>query len=159
MAPKKKAPKNPPLGCKRAASHCCGTGPCGSACIPPSGQYLLRAASRSSSRAAALFARRPPTPKQMDENRLVEEARMTAEEAAADEEWMVGLSAFLLTRTSRSLRTVRTGYAYQVLAPCLLCVPEAQGSLARGRHYTVRTPCAHQPRASCRTCVPRTVAP
>ena len=63
------------------------------------------------------------------------------------------------TRTSRSLRTVRTGYAYQVLAPCLLCVPEAQGSLARGRHYTVRTPCAHQPRASCRTYVPRTVAP
>lgn len=128
MAPKKKAPKNPPLGCKRAASHCCGTGPCGSACIPPSGQYLLRAASRSSSRAAALFARRPPTPKQMDENRLVEEARMTAEEAAADEEWMVGLSAFLLTRTSRSLRTVRSIYAYQPPA----C--EGAGQLTPRRH-------------------------
>ena len=42
----------------------------------------------------------------MDETRLVEEARMTAEAAAADEEWMTGLSASVLTRTSQSLRTV-----------------------------------------------------
>ena len=31
----------------------------------------------------------------MDENRLVEEARMTAEAAAADQEWMAGLAAWL----------------------------------------------------------------
>ena len=31
----------------------------------------------------------------MDENRLVEEARLTAEAAAADEEWQLGLSAWL----------------------------------------------------------------
>jgi hypothetical protein len=53
---------------------------------------------------------------------------MTAEEAAADEEWMVGLSAFLLTRTSRSLRTVRSIYAYQPPA----C--EGAGQLTPRRH-------------------------
>ena len=47
------------------------------------------------SRAALRAARRGPTPKEMDENRLVEEARMTAEAAAADQEWMAGLAAWL----------------------------------------------------------------
>eukprot|EP00964_Phaeocystis_antarctica_P160631 scaffold132402_cov57-Phaeocystis_antarctica.AAC.2 len=48
----------------------------------------------------------------------------------------------MLTRTSRSLRTVRTGYAYQPPA----YVPEAQGSCCA----MVRTSCAYQPRV-CRT--------
>ena len=53
---------------------------------------------------------------------------MTAEAAAADEEWMTGLSASVLTRTSQSLRTVRTGYACQPPA----C--EGAGKLTPRRH-------------------------
>ena len=42
-----------------------------------------------------LFTRRPPTPKELEERRLVEEVRLTAEAAADDEEWMTGLRAWL----------------------------------------------------------------
>ena len=67
----------------------------------------------------------------------------------------------VLTRTSRSRRTVRAGYACGLLRAD---APEAQGNLP---HTTVRPPYAYQPRP-CRTYrvpasgvpyVPRTVAP
>ena len=60
---------------------------------------------------------------------------------------------------SRGLRTVCTyglRVLYQPAACCVLCVPEAQGSLPEGpTHctYTVSVP------ASAALCVPRTVAP
>ena len=60
---------------------------------------------------------------------------------------------------SRGLRTVCTyglRVLYQPPACCVLCVPEAQGSLPEGpTHctYTVSVP------ASAALCVPRTVAP
>ena len=75
---------------------------------------------------------------------------MTAEAAAADQEWMAGLSASVLTRTSQSLRTVRTDYACQPPA----C--EGAGQLTPRRHArtspgrVVRTGTgATSPRACC----------
>ena len=80
---------------------------------------------------------------------------MTAEAAAADQEWMAGLSASVLTRTSQSLRTVRTDFACQPPA----C--EGAGQLTPRRHArtspgrVVRTGTgATSPRACCTYRVP-----
>ena len=54
----------------------------------------------------------------------------------------------VLTRTSRSLRTVRTGYAYQ---PPMCCTTQRHRVAWHGGGTTVRTLCAYQPRAACRT--------